>query len=86
MPTCQNKEHLCEVKASIGVAIVSSSMHVSLHIAALRASVQVLLLGFLLVPVLGYPHWWVMLAACAAMLALASAEAASRPRHAYQAR
>ena len=56
------------------------------HHAAFRAFVQVLLLGLLLAPVLGYRHWWVLLAACGAMLALASAEAASRPRHSYQAR
>ena len=55
-------------------------------VAVFRASVQVLLLGLLLAPVMHYRHWSVLLAACGAMLALASAEAASRPRYSYQAR
>ena len=57
-----------------------------LFVAGCRASVQVLLLGLLLAPVLVYRHWSILLAACGVMVALASAEAASRLRRSYPAR
>ena len=49
-----------------------------------RGTVQVVLLGYLLVPVMGYRHWWLLALFGGLMLATAAAEAASRPRYAYQ--
>ena len=51
-----------------------------------RCSIQLTILGYVLVPIFSYDRWWLVLIYAGFMITIAAAEAVSRPLGSYQVR
>ena len=49
-----------------------------------RCSIQLTILGYILVPIFSYDRWWLVIIYASFMITVAAAEAVSRPHGAYQ--
>jgi len=71
----------------VAVALLSLRLRLHLHnklaIGAIRCASQLSVLGWILVPIFTSNLWWMTLGYCLIMIVVASAEAVSRPQHAY---
>lgn len=71
----------------VAVALLSLRLRLHLHnklaIGAIRCASQLSVLGWILVPIFTSNLWWMTLGYCLIMILVASAEAVSRPQHAY---
>lgn len=75
---------LALVLIAVGLSVyLSLGLHKSLAIAAGRCIVQLTALGYILVPIFEYNQWWLVLLYALFMLAVAAAEAISRPAVAF---
>lgn len=63
---------------------LSLGLHKTLGTAAIRCTIQLTILGYILVPIFSYDRWWLVLLYAAFMITIAAAEAVSRPSAVYQ--
>lgn len=63
---------------------LSLGLHKTLGIAAVRCTIQLTILGYILVPIFSYDKWWLVLLYASFMITIAGAEAVSRPSAVYQ--
>ncbi|KAL0038243.1 hypothetical protein WJX79_009937 [Trebouxia sp. C0005] len=59
-------------------------LHKTLGTAAIRCTIQLTILGYILVPIFSYDRWWLVLLYAGFMITIAAAEAVSRPSAVYQ--
>ncbi|KAL3137213.1 hypothetical protein ABBQ32_006765 [Trebouxia sp. C0010 RCD-2024] len=63
---------------------LSLGLHKTLGIAAIRCTLQLTVLGYILVPIFSYDRWWLVLLYAGFMITIAGAEAVSRPSAVYR--